>query len=205
MPGSQSLIGLVMAGGRGSRMRGHAKLLAKHCGRESVLRVVDALAESNRMDCVTAAVSKHAPRTRSLLESRGVRTVFTRGLGYPLDMAEALSVLGTPAMVVPGDMALMDADAVRAILDSTNTEAGLTSVVCDASFVRELGLEPSPLAPGGRVYSGISVVGAPLPDGEAPESLLVFNDVRAAFNANTLKDNTLGTKIARESADYERC
>ena len=202
VPGSRrGLIGLVMAGGRGSRMRGHAKLLAKHRGRESVLRVVDALSKSNRTDCVAAAVSEHAPRTLSLLESRGVRTVFTRGLGYPLDMAEALSALGTPAMVVPGDMALMDAGAVRAILDSADTEAGLTSVVCDASFVRELGLELGPPAPGGRVYSGISVVGAPLPDGEAPESLLVFNDMRAAFNANTLEDYALGAKIARELAD----
>lgn len=180
-------------------MRGGAKLLARRGGRESVLRVVDALAESNRMDGVAAAVSGHAPRARSLLESRGVRAVPTRGLGYPLDMAEALSVLGTPAMVVPGDMILMDAGAVRAILDLADAGAGLTSVVCDASFVRQLGLEPGPQAPGGRIYSGISVVRAPLPDGEAPESLLVFNDARAAFNTNTPEDSALCGRLARGS------
>lgn len=169
-------------------MAGRPKLTALRGGRESVLRVADALCESGRVDSVAAAVSDHAPRARALLESRGVRTVATRGRGYPLDMADALCETGTPAMVVPGDMAMMDSGAVRAILDSADPGAALTSVVYDASFARSLGMEPGPEAPGGRAYSGISVVGSELPPGGAEESLLVFNDARAAFNVNFPED-----------------
>ena len=184
-------MGIVMAGGRGSRMGGRPKLLALRDGRESVLRVTAALEESGRMDGVAAAVSAHAPRTRALLESRGVRTVATRGLGYPLDMAEAVSKLGAPAMVVPGDMAMMDAGAVRRILELAGAGTGWASIVYDVSYARRTGLEPGPPAPGGRAYSGISVVGAPVPRGPAPASLVVFNDARAAFNINRPGDLAL--------------
>ena len=172
-----------MAGGRGSRMGNSEKLLALYGGRESVLRVADAMAGSGRIGRVRAAVSDHAPRARALLESRGVETVETPGRGYPLDMADALSEVELPAMVVPGDMAAMDASAVRQILDACDPSAPWTSVVCDAGFARSLGAEPGPCAPGGRVYSGISVVGARA-DGEAAETLLVYNDARAALSLN---------------------
>ena len=189
-----------MAGGRGSRMGGRAKLTALHEGRESVLRVADALAGSGRMDGVAAAVSAHAPRARALLESRGVRTLATRGLGYPLDMAEAISRLGAPAMVVPGDMALMDAGAVRRILELAGTAAGWASVVYGISYARSLGLEPGPPAPGGRAYSGISVAGA-APSGPAAESLVEFNDARAVFNINRPGDLGLLGAARRGAAE----
>ena len=177
-----------MAGGRGSRM-GSEKLLALHEGRESVLRVADALAGSGRIDGVAAAVSPHAPRARALLESRGVRTVPTPGAGYPDDMAEALSLLELPVMVVPGDMPMMDAGAVRDILGMWDPAAPWTSVVCDESFVRGAGIEPGPPAPDGRIYSGISVVGARVARGKkADEETLLYNDVRAAFNLNRPRD-----------------
>lgn len=194
--------GLVMAGGRGSRMGGSEKLLALHEGLESVLRVAGALEESGRIGRVAAAVSPHAPRARALLESRGVPTVDTPGAGYPRDMAEALAALGTPSMVVPGDMPLMDAGAVRQILDTRDPSAPWTSVVCDAAFVRGLGLEPGPAAPGGACYSGISVVSAPVPRGKAAaESLLVYNDARAAFNLNRPGDLGLLGAARRGAAD----
>lgn len=181
--------GLVMAGGRGSRMGAGEKLLAPHGGRESVLRVADALAGSGRIGRVLAAVSDHAPRARALLESRGVETIGTPGRGYPRDMAEALSRIELPAMVVPGDMPLMDAGAVRQILDACDPSAAWTSVVCDAEFAEKLSSELGPPAPGGRVYSGISVVGARVPEGKtAAETLLVYNDARAALNLNCPPD-----------------
>lgn len=154
-----------------------------------MLRVADALAGSGRIGRVLAAVSDHAPRARALLESRGVETIVTPGRGYPRDMAEALSRIELPAMVVPGDMPLMDAGAVRQILDACDPSAAWTSVVCDAEFAEKLSSEPGPRAPGGGVYSGISVVGARVPEGRtSAETLLVYNDERAALNLNCPPD-----------------
>ena len=193
-----------MAGGRGSRMGNSKKLLALYGGRESVLRVADAMASSGRIGRVRAAVSPHAPRARALLESRGVETVETPGRGYPLDMAAALSGAELPAMVVPGDMPAMDAGAVRQILDACDPSAPWTSVVCDAGFAEKIGAEPGPCAPGGRVYSGISVVGARVPEGEAAETLLVYNDARAAFSLNRPRDLGLLCAARGGAADAGR-
>lgn len=116
------VIGLVMAGGRGSRMAGSGgpaeKLLIEHRGRPVVLGVVDALRGSGVVSEVHAATSPHAPAAADALGRAGVGIIPTRGAGYSLDLGEAVSALAGrgragPVLVVPGDMPFLRAGDLR--------------------------------------------------------------------------------------------
>ncbi|MDA7959849.1 MAG: NTP transferase domain-containing protein [Nitrosopumilus sp.] len=174
------MIGLVMAGGRGSRMGGAEKLLLPR-GDPSVMRVVGALRGAGLR--VRAVASGSAPRTRQVLLDAGVDVLDSPGAGYPADLGLALSGIDGPALVVPGDAALMDAAMAREITGLLDRSAW-TSVVSTVGFLRGAGLAPGPPAGAGLCYTGISVVGMDARGG-SPERLRVVDDKRAAFNINS--------------------
>ena len=118
------MAGLVMAGGRGGRMSGSGgpreKLLIERGGTPAVLGVVDAMLGSGAVHSVHAATSPHAPAAAAALRRAGVGIVPTAGAGYSADLAEAVSALARaghagPALVVPGDMPLLTAAALRSL------------------------------------------------------------------------------------------
>ena len=76
------MIGLVMCGGRGTRMKvSKEKLLLRY--REPVIQhVVSALQESNCFSKIVAATSNNAPGTRQFISNLGIYTIDTLGDGY---------------------------------------------------------------------------------------------------------------------------
>lgn len=206
------MIGLVMAGGRGSRMGGGGgagggaeKLLLPYRGRPVVARVVDALLESGCVDGVLAAVSPNSPGTRRYLlgRSRGagtgpggprLRTAETAGAGYVPDLAEALRAAGGGrVLAAPGDLPLLDGAAVRRIAALHGPGRAWTGIVTTRGFRESLGLSPGfgvDVGGAGCVHAGISVIDAARARGPGPveEDHAVLDDRRVAFNLNTRGD-----------------
>ena len=81
------MIGLVMAGGRGSRMEFPApeKLLLEY-EKPIIFHVIDSLNDSRCFSKVFAATSPHSPDTNRVLEERGIETLDTQGNGYVNDL-----------------------------------------------------------------------------------------------------------------------
>lgn len=185
------MTGLIMAGGRGSRMRAsHEKLTLGH-RRPVVLGVADALGRCGAITGVVAAVSPHAPQTKAVLEGE-VPVLETPGTGYSADLSYALNRLEGPVLVVPGDLPLLDG----AILDrvaALHRPGWWTVLLVTEGYASSLGLSPGIRATHHKMpcrYTGVSMVEAGAA-GRSPQRMVIINDPRIAVNLNTIGDCAL--------------
>jgi len=190
------MIGLVMAGGRGSRMKAGGEKLLLRYKKPVIMHVIDALADSGCFSKVRAAVSPNSPRTREYLQDNGVSIVETPGLGYVEDLTRVLQSAGDDVLASPGDLPLLDGDMVKKMVSRYDPDRTWTSFVVTRGFLESLGLSSGfSLVTGGQdcVYTGISAVNArDISDGgPAAESHVILDDRRVAFNLNTKRDYDL--------------
>lgn len=196
------MIGLVMAGGRGSRMATAAEKLTLGHRRPVVLGAVGALSGCGAILEVAAAVSPHAPQTRSILEGRA-RLLETPGSGYSADLACALDMLEGPVLVVPGDLPLLDSDMVCRVAGMYDAAKWVTLLVSE-EYAGSLGSSPgiSVRCDGQSCrYTGISVVDA-RSAGAVPQRNVIVNDPRIAINTNTIQDWRVLLGGAHDSPEY---
>lgn len=193
------MIGLVMCGGRGTRMEsGQEKLLLKY--RKPVIQhVISALEESGCFSKIICATSCNAPKTSKFVRELGIPTVETRGQGYVEDLNDALKSFDDDVFVVSGDLALLDSEIVQKIVNDYENRQSWTSVLVSKKFLDLIGVKPEYLVTHNGVecaYTGISVVNPKvIVDMEPlPESYVVIDDKRIAINLNTKSDyDLLGT------------
>lgn len=190
------MIGLVMAGGRGSRMRiDGEKLLLVH-KKPVVMHAIDALNDAACLERVLVAVSPNSPKTRQYLLDKGIHTVETSGLGYVEDLTEVLQQIRDPVLVVSGDLPLLDGKIVRDVAARYDLRRQWISFLATREFLRSIGIssEFSVTADGQDcAYTGVSLVNAKdiVGAGQVEEHYVVLNDKRIAFNLNTKQDYEL--------------
>jgi len=78
------MIGLVMAGGKGTRMDHSDEKLLLEYKKPVVFNVIDSLQNSNCFSKVIVATSPNSPNTKSALEQNGIETLSTPGNGYTM-------------------------------------------------------------------------------------------------------------------------
>jgi len=186
------MIGLVMAGGRGTRMGGGEKLLLVH-KRPVVLCVVDAMKNSGCFSSVVAATSKNAPNTERLLLKNNIKTIRTKGAGYVSDLMDVLSEFGQTVLVVSGDLPLLDSDIVKQIVGMHDGSVWQSFVVT-GQFLRSQKMKSEfSFTHRGMVcyYTGISIVDAARLGENIVESHTILDDRRIALNLNTKEDYDL--------------
>jgi len=190
------MIGLVMAGGRGSRMELPApeKLLLEY-EKPIIFHVIDSLNDSHCFSKVFAATSPNSPDTKYELEQRGIETLDTQGNGYVNDLNFLLQKMDGFVFVVSGDLPLLDEAIIQKLieLDSGNV---WTSFLVSKKFLNSLGLESNLLINSGDidcVHTGISIINADKIQNLDPvkENYIILDDKRIAFNLNTKKDYEL--------------
>jgi len=190
------MIGLVMAGGRGSRMEFPApeKLLLEY-EKPIIFHVIDSLNDSHCFSKVFAATSSNSPDTKFELEQIGIETLDTSGDGYVNDLNFLLQKMGGSIFVVSGDLPLLDKEIIQKLV-KFNTESIWTSFLVSKKFLNYLGLESNLLINSGDidcVHTGISIINADKIQNLDPvkENYIILDDKRIAFNLNTKKDYEL--------------
>ena len=190
------MIGLVMAGGKGSRMEFPApeKLLLEY-EKPVIFHVIDSLNDSYCFSKVFAATSSNSPDTKFELEQRGIETLDTSGDGYVNDLNFLLQKMSGSVFVVSGDLPLLDKEIIQKLV-KFNTESIWTSFLVSKKFLNSLGLESSLLINSGDidcVHTGISIIDADKIQNLDPvkENYIILDDKRIAFNLNTKKDYEL--------------
>ena len=75
------MIGIVMAGGKGTRMESEQEKLLLKYKKPVILHVIDALRESECFSKILAITSTNSPQTKQLLEENNVVTIEKAGNG----------------------------------------------------------------------------------------------------------------------------
>ena len=136
------MIGLVMAGGKGTRMKSNEEKLLLNYKKPLVLHVIDALKNSNCFEKIIAATSPNSPQTKKILVGNNITIIETSGEGFVIDLNNILKQLDDFVLVVSGDLPLLDGDIVKYIIDNVNHDKTWTSIVTTKSFQNSLNLEP---------------------------------------------------------------
>ena len=190
------MIGLVMAGGKGSRMEFPApeKLLLEY-EKPIIFHVIDSLNDSHCFSKVFAATSPNSPDTKYELEQRGIETLDTQGNGYVNDLNFLLQKMDGFVFVVSGDLPLLDEAIIQKLIE-LNSGNVWTSFLVSKKFLNHLGLKSNLLINYDNidcVHTGISIVNADKIQNLDPvkENYIILDDKRIAFNLNTKKDYEL--------------
>ena len=190
------MIGLIMAGGMGSRMEfpSPEKLLLEY-KKPIIFHVIDSLNGSHCFSKVFAATSPNSPDTKYELEQMGVETLDTQGNGYVNDLNFLLQKMNGYVFVVSGDLPLLDEEIIQKLVEF-NSENIWTSFIVSKKFLDSLGLESNFLVNYNNidyVYTGISIINADKIQhlDQVKENYIILDDKRIAFNLNTKEDYEL--------------
>jgi len=190
------MIGLVMAGSKGSRMEFPApeKLLLEY-DKPIIFHVTDSLNDSHCFSKVFAATSSNSPDTKFEVEQIGIETLDTSGDGYVNDLNFLLQKMGGSIFVVSGDLPLLDKEIIQKLV-KFNTESIWTSFLVSKKFLNSLGLESNLLINYGDidcVHTGISIINADKIQNldQVKEHYIILDDKRIAFNLNRKEDYEL--------------
>ena len=189
------MIGLVMAGGKGTRMDiSNEKLLLEY-KKPVIFHVIDALKNSHCFSQVIVATSPNSPDTKRVLEQNGIETLSTPGNGYVNDLNFLLQKMDGFVFAVCGDLPLLDEEIIKKMAEF-NSENIWTSFLVSKELLNALSLESNLLVKCGDVecvYTGISIINADkIKDSNlVNEDYVILDDERIAFNLNTKEDYAL--------------
>jgi len=190
------MIGLIMAGGKGTRMDiSNEKLLLEY-KKPVIFHVIDALKNSHCFSQVIVATSPNSPDTKHVLEQNRIETLSTPGNGYVNDLNFLLQKMSGSVFVTSGDLPLLDEEIIQIMTEKFNSKNVWTSFLASKKFLNSLGLESNLLINSGDidcVHTGISIINADKIQNLDPvkENYIILDDKRIAFNLNTKKDYEL--------------
>ncbi len=187
------MIGLIMAGGKGTRMQSNQEKLLLEYKKPLVLHVIDALKNSNCFEKIIAVTSPNSPQTHKILTENNIEIIETSGENFVTDLNYVLKKLNNYIFVTSGDLPLLDENIVKKIVDNTNPEKIWTSIITTKSFQSSLNLEPECIVSFNEkdhVHTGISIVNASKIKNfdSVEEDYIIINDKRVCLNVNTKTD-----------------
>lgn len=191
---------LVMAGGRGSRLKMGEKPLVSLFGRPLIDYVVLALEES-LVDRIFISTTENVPSTRKWAEDRDLYVLETGSYGYVPDMIEAVIKSGVkePIMVIMADLPLVTPEIIDQIIEvyEKRREPAL-STHTPLSLHSRLGRRPDSLFNyRGQliVPAGINVLKGAEIEKEQEDFHLIMERMELAVNVNVPEDLMLCEKI----------
>jgi adenosylcobinamide-phosphate guanylyltransferase len=191
---------MVMAGGRGTRLKMGEKPMVRLLGRPLIDYVVSAL-EGSLSGRVFVAATKNVPLTREWAEERGLEVVDTPGIGFVADMVCGVERAGAsePILIIMADLPLVTSDLIDEVIDTyeQRPEPAL-STHTPLHLHGRLGRRPDSLFNyQGQliVPAGINVLDGARIKEEQEDFHLVLERMELAVNVNTAEDLRLCERI----------
>ena len=189
------MIGLVMAGGKGTRMGTKEEKLLLQYKKPVIIHVIDALKDSDCFSKVMAATSDNSPNTQKLLRNNGIEIIKTKGDGYVSDLNMALSNLNEPVLVVSGDLPLLDGEIIKELVTNYDNNPWQSFLVTK-KFLNSMNmtLEFSVNYDNKECYyTGLSIIDPKKISlmNTIKETYRIIDDKRLALNLNTKRDYNL--------------
>ena len=190
------MIGLVMAGGKGTRMKLDEEKLLLQYKKPVILHVIDSLQNSNSFSKILAVTSSNSPKTKKFLQENNIETFDTSGIGYVEDLNSVLKTIDDKVLITSGDLPLLDIDIIQDIITHFDPNNIWTSILVTNKFLTSLGMESNFSVDFDEQkchYTGISLVNSEKISSldNLEENYIIINDKRIAFNLNSKQDYDL--------------
>ena len=190
------MIGLVMAGGKGTRMNLDIEKLLLKYKKPVILHVVDSLKNSNCFSKILAITSSNSPKTKKLLQENKIEIFDTSGIGYAEDLNLVLKTIHDIVLVTSGDLPLLDQQIIQKIINQYDSRNIWTSILVTNKFLTTLGIQSNYSINFNNQechYTGISLVNSDKISSfeNIDENYIIIDDKRIGFNLNTKQDYDL--------------
>ena len=190
------MIGLVMAGGKGTRMNLDDEKLLLRYKKPIILHVVDSLNHSNCFSKVLAITSVNSPKTKKLLQENNIEIFDTDGSGYVEDLNSVLQTINDDVLITSGDLPLLKKEDVQKIVEYYDSKNIWTSVLVTNKFLVSLGLQSEYSIDFENKkchFTGISLVNSKKISSfeKINENYTIIDERNIAFNLNTKEDYDL--------------
>ena len=190
------MIGIVMAGGKGTRMNLDDEKLLLQYKKPTILHVIDSLTNSNCFSKIVAVTSPNSPKTKKLLEENNIETFDTSGIGYVEDLNSVLQKFNDLVLVTSGDLPLLDKEIIQTIVEQYDSQKIWTSILVTDKLLSSIGTQSEYFIIHENQkchFTGISLIDSQKIDSleNLEENYIVLDDKRIAFNLNTKQDYDL--------------
>lgn len=190
------MIGIIMAGGKGSRMKlAEEKLLLKY-KKPIILRVNEALCDSDCFSKIIFITSPNSPKTKKLLQENNYEIFETSGMGYVEDLNLVLKSLNDFVFITSADLPLLDSEIIKKIVNLYSLNNTWTTILVTKFFLESLGISSDyDITFENQIcnYTGISMINSKKISNleNIEENFVIVDDKRIAFNVNTKQDYDL--------------
>jgi len=190
------MIGIIMAGGKGSRMKlPEEKLLLKY-KKPIILQVGEALSNSNCFSKIIFITSPNSPRTKQLLQKNNYEIFDTSGIGYVEDLNSVLKSFNDPVFITSADLPLLDSEILKKIVNFYDPNIAWTTILVTKKFLESVGLSSNyEITFENQIcnYTGISMINSQMISNleNIEENFVIVDDKRIGFNVNTKQDYNL--------------
>lgn len=190
------MIGIIMAGGKGSRMKlAEEKLLLKY-KKPIILRVNEALCDSDCFSKIIFITSPNSPKTKKLLQENNYEIFETSGMGYVEDLNLVLKSLNDSVFITSADLPLLDSEIIKKIVNLYSLNNTWTTILVTKIFLESLGISSDyDITFENQIcnYTGISMINSKKISNleNIEENFVIVDDKRIAFNVNTKQDYDL--------------
>ncbi len=188
-----NMIGLIMAGGKNTRMNiANEKLLLIY-KLPLISHVINALKNSKCFSRIIAVTSTNCKKTRNLITKSEIEIFNTTGTGYAYDLNLVLTKLNDYVFIVSGDMALLDKQIVKKIIKYYDVGNIWTSYLVTKDFLSALQIVNTDSVIFKNktcFFTGVSIVNSQKISNinYIKENYVILNDRRIAVNINTMSD-----------------
>ncbi|MCL2358256.1 NTP transferase domain-containing protein [Candidatus Bathycorpusculum sp.] len=199
---------LIMAGGRGTRMKlPMEKPLIEVCGRPVIEYVLTTLKDAKKINRIIVATTLATPKTTALMQQRNIEVIQTPGKDYVSDMGYTVQALKLGVfLAVAADLPLVTPNMIDTIVECYERcdKPALTVAVpmaakvqlgmcVDYSFV-EQGQELVPV--GINVIDGSKRYG----DEWLDQDICILNHQELTVNINTVQELQIAERLLSEQA-----
>jgi len=190
------MIGIIMAGGKGSRMNLPEEKLLLKFKKPIILQVAEALTASDCFSKVIFITSPNSPKTKQLLEKNNYEIFDTPGIGYVEDLNLVLKSLNDSVLIVSADLPLLDSEIIKKIVNLYDPNNKWTTILVTKKFLKSLGLSSDyDITFENKLcnYTGISMINSQQISNleNIEEKFVIVDDKRIGFNINTKQDYDL--------------
>ena len=185
-----------MAGGKGSRMKlAEEKLLLKY-KKPIILRVNEALCDSDCFSKIIFITSPNSPKTKKLLQKNNYEIFETSGMGYVEDLNLVLKSLNDSVFITSADLPLLDSEIIKKIVNLYSLNNPWTTILVTNFFLESLGISSDyDITFENQIcnYTGISIINSKKISNleNIEENFVIVDDKRIGFNVNTKQDYDL--------------